>query len=128
MMQSIDCTVDPKATREDTFLSASKLCKQNQSICVGTNFNVTEGQYGSFLMRNSTESSSWIYQQNYIAHGNDSAACSSAGVVIQQATHQLLWRAIARSFSDRQSGMAMAQSPLLRRQFQLSQVPSSHLA
>jgi hypothetical protein len=86
MMQTLDCIANPSGTMEASFSSAQNICSQNNIACLGVNYNATEGQYGSFQRFNLTERASWTYQQNYIAHGNDSAECSSAGGVIRQAT------------------------------------------
>ena len=86
MMDNINCIANPMASLEETFISRKNLCDHDESLCFGTTFNSTEGRYGSFLMCNLTETASWIQQQNYIAHNNDSAACSSAEGAIQQAT------------------------------------------
>jgi hypothetical protein len=86
MMENINCISNPMATMEDTFISRKKICDDDPSMCSGIAFNSTEGRFGSFLMCNLTENASWAQQQNYRAHNNDSAACTSAGGIIQQAT------------------------------------------
>jgi hypothetical protein len=86
MMENINCITNPMATMEDTSNWRKTLCSDDEPMCFGSTFNSTEGRYGSFLTCNLTENASWVQQQNYIAHGNDSAACRSAGGVIQHAT------------------------------------------
>jgi hypothetical protein len=85
-MDNISCITNPNVTVEETFVARKKLCDRDETLCFGGTFNSTEGRFGSYLMCNLTESASWTQQQNYIAHNNDSAACSSAGGVMQKAT------------------------------------------
>ena len=86
MMQTMNCITDPKSTTEEKMVTHRKLCNKNKSLCGGVSFNSTEGWYSSYLHCNITEKASWVYQQNYLANGNDSAACSAVGGIIQQAT------------------------------------------
>jgi X8 domain len=85
MLQSIDCVVRPGLDEEMIRNSERDMCAKNQTWCSATRSNISEGLYPSYLFCNNTESLSWELQQQYLHNGNDSAACSSAGGVIQHA-------------------------------------------
>jgi 1,3-beta-glucanosyltransferase GAS1 len=84
MMQTMNCITNSNTTMEERINSHKRLCLEDISFCSGVGFNSTKGQYDSFLMCNETQKASWAYQKNYIAHGNDSAACSSVGGMVQR--------------------------------------------
>ena len=88
MMQTLNCIANPIATMEEKIVSLRNLCPQDKKnpSCAGVSSDYTEGQFGSFMLCNYTERASWMQHQNYIAQGNDSAACISGGGALQQAT------------------------------------------
>jgi hypothetical protein len=86
MMDTLSCIPSPNATMEEIILTYNKMCLSGNSSCPGVKLNATEGRYDSFNLCNYTERASWAHQLNYIAQGNESAACSAQGGIIRQAT------------------------------------------
>jgi len=82
-MSTLACTTD---LSQEAAASTPKLtfCVGDPKTCyTGTSFNSSTGVYNAFAACNQTEQQSWIYNQYFLAHDKEAAACSAVGGVMK---------------------------------------------
>jgi X8 domain len=83
MMSTLGCIANDETDDSNKLLARRAICNRYAMECSGIKADYENGIWGSFVMCNGTERTSWAFNLQYLRSRNDSSACNSLGGILQ---------------------------------------------